>query len=287
VQRRLIIYQWTDPVFRPWQGAGRPVNSLNEAQAWLPDGVYTTFRTYRRNQVVRLAAHFQRLEDSARLLGYALQLDRDSLRSGLAGLVEEVGYAETRVRMSVDLSERPGALYAFCEPLTTPSPEEYAQGVSVVTRQAQREQPKAKSTRFIQRAAEIRQETNGHSNEVVMVSTDRRFLEGLSSNFFAISGAPSGTVWTEEQGVLSGVTRSLVLDVLQREGLPVRLEGFSLDGREQLQEAFLTSASRGVLPVCQIDWQPVGAGIPGPITLRIRAGFERLLGELLEPIATR
>jgi branched-subunit amino acid aminotransferase/4-amino-4-deoxychorismate lyase len=52
-----------------------------------------------------------------------------------------------------------------------------------------------------------------------------------------------------------------------------------------LQEAFLTSASRGVLPVVRIDDATVGAGTPGPVTLELMRGFETLTQGEAEDVA--
>ena len=41
-------------------------------------------------------------------------------------------------------------------------------------------------------------------------------------------------------------------------------------------EAFLTSATRGVLPITTIDGRPVGAGVPGPVTQRLMALYDEL-----------
>jgi branched-subunit amino acid aminotransferase/4-amino-4-deoxychorismate lyase len=52
-----------------------------------------------------------------------------------------------------------------------------------------------------------------------MVS-EGRILEGISSNFFAMK---DGIIWTAEEGVLLGVTRSVVLDEIRREDIPIHL----------------------------------------------------------------
>jgi branched-subunit amino acid aminotransferase/4-amino-4-deoxychorismate lyase len=51
-----------------------------------------------------------------------------------------------------------------------------------------------------------------------------------------------------------------------------------------IEEAFITSASRGVLPVTIIDAKKVGSGVPGPITRKISAAFEHKLQSELEMI---
>ncbi|HSZ80723.1 MAG TPA: D-amino acid aminotransferase, partial [Polyangia bacterium] len=42
------------------------------------------------------------------------------------------------------------------------------------------------------------------------------------------------------------------------------------------EEAFITSATRGVLPVTRIDDKPVGDGAPGPVTRKLMALYEAL-----------
>jgi branched-subunit amino acid aminotransferase/4-amino-4-deoxychorismate lyase len=51
-----------------------------------------------------------------------------------------------------------------------------------------------------------------------------------------------------------------------------------------LDEAFLTSASRGVVPVVEIDGKVVASGKPGPYTLRLRDQYEAWANARLEPL---
>jgi branched-chain amino acid aminotransferase len=106
-------------------------------------------------------------------------------------------------------------------------------------------------------------------------------LEGLSSNFFAVH---QGTLWTAGEGVLAGVTRSLVLDCIRRLQLPLRLEALHRDALPELQEAFLTSSSRGILPVRSIDTNEIGKECPGPLTRQLMQAFELIIDEKAEPI---
>lgn len=103
-----------------------------------------------------------------------------------------------------------------------------------------------------------------------MVGEDGRLLEGLSSNFFGVQG---GTIYTADEGVLSGITRQLVLEEIRQRGLPICYDGLPVDQISSLDEAFITSASRAVLPVVEIDGQPVGCGKPGPVSKTLRDGY--------------
>lgn len=258
------------------------VNTLDGASACLPGGAYTTLRTYAGHKALRFSDHVQRLEETARLAGQPLQLDEDLLRQALRRLLASwPPEQEKRLRLTLDLEQAPGELYISLEPLVTPSPQAYQQGVRVVTTDLQRQLPKAKLTRFIDRSGPLRRALPPDVNEAIMLDADGRFLEGLSSNFFAVL---DGVLWTAEQEVLAGITRRLALECARRLGLPLRLEAPSQADLPRFQEAFITSSSRGVLPVRQIDQSVIGTHCPGPLTRQLMGEFAACLETQTEPI---
>ena len=107
-----------------------------------------------------------------------------------------------------------------------------------------------------------------------MVGPSGEVLEGLSSNFFAIR---DGVLITPDEGILPGLTRSLILDEAQKAGIPVRFEGLPVGDLRSLDEAFISSTSRAVLPITTIEGQPVGTGSPGPITQQLGALYRARL----------
>ena len=177
-----------------------------------------------------------------------------------------------RLRLTLDLTDQPGDLYLSLQALTTPPDSAYQQGVPVITYQMQRWLPKAKLTRFIERSGAVRQSLPPGVNEALMFDEAGQLLEGLSSNFFAII---EGEIWTAEAGVLSGITRSLVLEGARQLGLTLHLQSACLSDVPRLQEAFITSSSRAVLPISRIDDHPLPSA-PGPLTGRLMGMYERL-----------
>ncbi len=256
-------------------------DSLDEAMRLLPDGGYTTFRTYGRYQVLHMASHFDRLEETARLLGEPLRLNHSLIINALHQALTAYPADETRVRLLLDLQKRPGAVYILIEKLHVPAIVEYQNGVGVVTRQMHRENPKAKQAQFIETAEVVRQRVPAGVNEVIMVSETGHLLEGLSSNFFAVA---DDRIWTAEKEVLSGITRALVLDIIRQKQIPLTLEGFPVDQLGEIREAFITSASRAVLPVTIINGEPVGSGKPGQRTLDLLAAYRARVAEELETL---
>jgi branched-chain amino acid aminotransferase len=256
--------------------------SLDEVSLQLPGGAYTTFRTYDHTRALRIQDHMQRLSDSAERTHQQVSLAFTPLRAALRAILEQSPFRDARVRVTLDLETEPGLLYITIEELHALPPAAYLSGVKVTTHILQRENPKAKLTAFITTAAAYRAHLSPGVNETLMVQTDGRILEGLSSNFFGIKG---GAMWTAEEGVLSGITRASVLDIASsRLGIPVHYDAIRADELEILDECFITSAGRGVLPVVQIDEMVIGKGMPGVVTKRIMVGFEEWIGEKVEEI---
>ena len=249
------------------------------SREYLPGGAYTTFRTYQHDKALYLERHFERLEETAQLADSPIWFDHAQLRGAIRDSIRQAGLDETRVRITLDLEKSPGTFYLSLEPLKTPSLEEYQSGVKLVTVNMQRLNPKAKLTDFISIAAKIRIELPEDVNDGLLLGKDERILEGMTSNFFAVMG---GEMWTADEGVLSGITRASVLDEAYKAGLTVHLDGILRSEIEKLDEAFITSASRGVLPIQQID--KVRLNAPGPITEFLSKRYQERIGQAVRDI---
>ena len=117
--------------------------------------------------------------------------------------------------------------------------------------------------------------------EILMVDESGNILEGLTSNFYAVM---DGEIWTAGQGVLSGITRQIVLLLAEDAGYPVQMDAPKLSNLIRFTETFITSTSRAVLPVTEINHEPVGDGKPGPITRKLMQIYEQKVLAEVEPI---
>ncbi len=99
--------------------------------------------------------------------------------------------------------------------------------------------------------------------------------EGASSNAWIVDA--SGTVITRPNGraILPGVTRKTLMDILNRENIPVIERPFRVDEAKAAREAFITSASGTVMPVVHIDGTPIANGCPGEMTRLLRSKFHQ------------
>jgi branched-chain amino acid aminotransferase len=250
--------------------------SLFEASSTLPAGAYTSLRTYRGNRVVRLEQHLRRLEESVALQGQPARLDAESVRSAVRTALMATGHPESRLRLTF----APPRVFVSVEPFEPLAESLYRNGVACATFPLKRDNPRSKDTRFIATASGAYASLPEGVHEGLLVAEDQSLLEGLSSNFFAVR---KGALYTEEDRVLLGVTRSLVLEVTAGL-LPVERRALRKPELAEASEAFLTSVSREVLPVIAIDGLAIGGGRPGPRTRAIMAAFAELVMKEAKPV---
>ncbi|MGQ9887233.1 MAG: aminotransferase class IV [Aggregatilineales bacterium] len=258
--------------------AAYAAESLADALPHEPDGIYTIASTFRRTRVLKLDAHLDRMADSARREGIPLRLDRARLRAALRQMIEEAGHAESRFRITVPRAQ-PDHVILSLESFTPPGPELVAQGVRCATAPGlARRNPEAKTSDW----AHDRRQTALPPGvyEGLLVSADGSILEGFSSNFYAVL---DGALRTAGAGVLPGVAQQIVFEVAPAV-LPVQRQAARLADIPRMAEAFLTSSSRGVIPIVEIDGQPIGSGAPGPRTQAIRARYDAWVDTHLEEL---
>ncbi|MEM2126437.1 MAG: aminotransferase class IV [Candidatus Methanosuratincola sp.] len=252
------------------------IDSLDANDLIFERGVYTVFRVYPGGKVLRFRDHLKRLAHSAYVLGMPLSITEGWLRQAVFRCLQRAGWDSARVRVTIPF-ERPNSAVIAIE-VFTPLPEScYTRGVAVGLLLAQREYPTAKNTAFIEfRKAALDRQRDVF--EIILQSADGYLLEGLSSNFYAIL---EGCLHTAGEGVLPGIARSILLEVAG-DLLPVSYEPIHRADIHKLKEAFLSSSSRGVIPIVEIGGERVGNGEPGRLTKELRSRFEAQVETELE-----
>lgn len=253
--------------------------SLAEAAKFEPDGVYTVTRTYKSTKTLLLDAHLDRMERSAELENMPFQLDRPRLRTGLRELVVYSGFPESRFRITAP-RENPAHLVLTLEPFAGVPEIHKRLGVHTATVSVTRDQPDSKDNGWMAKRATAA-ENAPDAYEYLIVNADGAVLEGFGSNFYAVH---EGEIFTAPDGtVLGGISRQIIKKVAPYIA-PLNLETIAYDELVKLDEAFLTSSSRGVIPVVQIDEQTIGNGKPGPLAQKISAVYDRWVEDNLEEI---
>ncbi|MGA8892797.1 MAG: aminotransferase class IV [Anaeromyxobacteraceae bacterium] len=142
--------------------------------------------------------------------------------------------------------------------------------------------PAAKTGEHLFHVLAVQEAREHGAHEALLVDGAGCVTEGASSNVFAFR---DGVLTTPPLGVgiLAGVTRAVVIDLVRSLGIPFREHPLPLSALARAAEAFLTSTVREVLPVVRVGETVLGSGEPGPVTLRVCEAFRLRAGNGHKP----
>jgi D-alanine transaminase len=111
------------------------------------------------------------------------------------------------------------------------------------------------------------------AREAWFVDKDGAVTEGASANAWIVTAAGSVVTRPADQGILRGVTRTVLFEAIKAQGLAIEERAFTLAEAYAAREAFITSASQIVMPVVAIDGRTIGDGKPGPVATALRRAY--------------
>ena len=129
-----------------------------------------------------------------------------------------------------------------------------------------------KSTNYLRNLLAQRMAKEGGFDEAILLNAAGNLVEAATSNLFVFDGEKILTPSLSE-GALPGVTRRVVLELLEKNYLGFEERPLKVSDLLTAQEAFLTSSLKEVLPLTRVNDKPIGRGVPGKETERIAALF--------------
>jgi D-alanine transaminase len=109
--------------------------------------------------------------------------------------------------------------------------------------------------------------------EAWYVDAEGFVTEGGSTNAWIVTKDGAVVTRPADSGILRGITRAVVLDLIRKEGLTFEERPFSLEEALDAKEAFVTAATSVVMPVTRVDGKMIGNGHPGSVATRLRELF--------------
>jgi D-alanine transaminase len=113
------------------------------------------------------------------------------------------------------------------------------------------------------------------AREAWFVDADGLVTEGASANAWIVTAAGQVVTRPADRGILRGITRTVLLEAIDAQGLSLKERAFTPAEAYAAREAFVTSASQIVMPVVRIDGHTIGDGKPGPVTTALRRAYHR------------
>lgn len=254
------------------------------------DAVYEVIPVFGKH-MLRLADHLQRLHNSMTLASMQSPMSEAEWTQLFVDLLEKNPGADRAVYLQVtrgvypkrDLSIKPEykpTVFAMVIH-TTPMPMvEIEKGLRTVTIEDFRWHAcHIKSTSLIANVMLRQQATAGEVSDAILVRAGGEVTEGTASNVFIVQ---QGVIVTPPKSnhLLPGITRDLVLDLAEQNGLPCEVRNIDLDELESADEIWLTGSIREIAPVLELNGKAVADGQPGPVWRKMIAIYQQHKQEL-------
>lgn len=259
--------------FVPATEAALPLNDLSIVRGY---GVFDLLRTY-NGKPFKLREHVQRLANSANAIGLQLPAAPAEIEHIATVTYAHNDISDATIRILVTggpsenlmLPQGKSTLVVMVNPLAPYPAAEFTHGSKVITVQIERFMPAVKSLNYIGAIMAVQQAKAAGAVEAVYRTKDGRITEGTRSNLFAIRGSQ---LMTPKDEVLLGITRAVVMEIAE-DDFEVVEAPLAYSDLATVDELFLTSTTKEILPVVQVDDQIIGNGAPGPNTQKLMALF--------------
>ena len=208
-----------------------------------------------------LMEHLDRLESSAKIMKYNLNVTSDEIINRILKLINKNNVKEGNLKLVInynptttnednndDFNE---SFLAYFMPHVYPSNEEYEEGVKTITYHGERSNPNAKVIN-----SDFREKVNLEINksgvyEAILVDGAGFITEGSRSNIFMV--IDSTVVTSKVENVLPGITRQFIIEICKK--LKIKFEEKNIQERdiETLTGLFISGTSPKVLPIKSVN----------------------------------
>jgi 4-amino-4-deoxychorismate lyase len=262
------------------------------------EGVFEALRVY-GGRPFRLDAHLARLAASARAIELAIPEGLEALAAravAAAGGGDAIlrlictsgpeGSGELRGGAPVDREGNGGPVaFAICTDVPASFEAARRRGLRLVLLTTATDPllraaspwllPGVKTISYATNMAAQRSARARGADDAVLVGLGGELLEAPTASLWWRTGQTLHTP-SLDLGILAGITRAVVRDLAPTLGLRV-LEGvFTAEDLAAADEAFLSSSTRELMPVIEVDGAPIATGHPGPTTADLQAALRRL-----------
>jgi D-alanine transaminase len=102
---------------------------------------------------------------------------------------------------------------------------------------------------------------------------DGWLTEGAASNIFVVK---NGVLLAPPPSslMLTGITYDVVLELAAAHGIPHEVRAIGEAELRDADELWMTSSTREIMAIVTLDGVPVGAGVPGPLAVRMDALYQ-------------
>lgn len=246
-------------------------------------GAFDFFRVI-NNIPVFMDEHIDRFYRSAAGLQLDLDIEKASLRSIILELIERNNIEFSGIKLTVTGGYSPDGFSMIApnffitqQPLL-PRPEHWLEkGLKVITYEHVREQPEVKTINYITGVL-LHEKLKKSGADDFLYRQNNEVSEFPRYNFFIVT--EDNVITTPAKNVLRGITRGKVLELAAQQ-FAVAERAVTMNDIKNAKEAFITSTTKQVVPVVQVDDIVIRNGKPGKITQQLDAQLEEVIKSIV------
>lgn len=254
------------------------------------DGIFEGIRIYNGN-IFKCKEHLDRLYDSAKSIMLDIPLSYDEIREAMAETIRRNEMRNGYIRLVVSrgygnlgidpLRCEKASVVIIVEELSIYPEEAYLKGLRTISVSQRRNipdalNPKIKSLNYLNNVLVKIQSNHAGVGEAIMLNSQGYVTEGSSDNIFIVK---NGVLITPPcyLGALEGITRNAIIELADKIGLPFKEQPFTLHDVYVADEVFFTGTAAEVIAAYEVDGRTIGAGVAGPITLKLLEEFRQIV----------
>lgn len=217
-------------------------------------GLFDFFRLI-GNEPLFLEDHLDRFYSSSSGMHLPVPMKRNDLKAVILQLIGKNALPDTGIRLSLTggysddgfLSGKPNLLISQ-HPFSTPSTEQHA-GIRLLSHPHQRQLPHIKTIDYLM-AVWLQPLRLQNGADDILYHANGFVTECPRSNFFLVT--KDDRIITPSEGILKGITRGKLIP-LAKEAYVLEERPVHLEEIKTAKEAFITSTTKQLLPVAQVD----------------------------------
>lgn len=230
------------------------------------------------NHPMFLDDHLNRFYASASEMRLEVQYTKEEFKSILLELIAKNNIPMSGIKITLTGGYSPDG-YQLIKPnlIITQQPLNLSvnpiqKGIKVITHEYVREMPHVKTINYLMGVWTQKKMMEQQASDV-LYQIKGEVSEFPRCNFFIVR--EDGVVVTPAKNILSGVTRKNVLKLASKK-FSIKEEVVTLNDITSAREAFLTSTTKRIIPITQVDDHRIGDGAPGPVALELFADLIQL-----------
>jgi len=242
------------------------------------DGIYEVVPSYDA-KLVGFGLHIQRMQNGLNAIGIKLNMGADDWRQIANSLIEKNakgnlglyfhvsrGADVKRFHAYPDDIQPTVFAFAFEIPAATVADKNQVKQYRVTSTEDLRwKRCQIKSTSLLGNVMHFQQGQDAGVHETILYNHHNELTEASACNVFMVKNEVVITPPLDNQ-LLPGITRHMLLDILRKDGtLQVEERAISMNELRSADELWITSSSKDIAPVVELDGKPVGRGKVGDI----------------------